>query len=266
MTLTPKIASFGGAALVLLAGALWLLIPTPTHAPSEVGSVASSTLSTATSTSSGEKTSSPTSGAFPINSHDSITSWSFTGAYATNPALTEQATTDSAKLKALIAGGGSPDYDTYDLYVGIGNDADLLGDGKAAYRAYNQAIAIHPKKGLGYVNIAHLMTELKAYYTAADAYAKAVAVEPGMLEYHVERLNFLRQQFGSNQDMMLAGFADASRQFGDVAQVLVVEATWLTDQGRYADAIAAWQRAKTLSPGRDTSAMDAEIARLQSKL
>jgi tetratricopeptide (TPR) repeat protein len=203
-----------------------------------------------------------TSTGFPINTKDSITSWSFKGAYTGNDVLIAQSTTDVTHLMSLL---GKGEYDDYDLYVGIGNDYNLKGDGELAYQNYNRAASIHTNKGLAYANLGHLMSELGAYHTAADAYAQAVSVEPGQLQYHIDRLTFLAQQFPKESQMLLSAFTDASKQFGDTAPILAIEAEWLKSIGRYADAITAWERAKLLSPGKDTSAIDAEIARLKAK-
>ena len=63
----------------------------------------------------------------PINPQDSISSWSFKGAYTGNDALIAKANADIAKLTALIGKGQYPDYD---IYVGIAQDYDFLGDGQ----------------------------------------------------------------------------------------------------------------------------------------
>ena len=199
---------------------------------------------------------------FPINPTDIIASWDFKGAYASNTTLIAQANADIAKLTGLL---GKGEYDDYDLYDGIANDYAALGNGTLAYQDYNRAIAIHPTKGLAYANLARFMDGLGAHYTAADAYAKAVAVQPSWLEYHLDRLTYLTRQFPNDNVRITAALADASKQFGDTAPVLAIEAQWLTGLGRYADAIKAWQTVKTLSPGKDTTSIDAEIARLQAK-
>jgi tetratricopeptide (TPR) repeat protein len=199
---------------------------------------------------------------FPINAADKLVSWSFRGAYTGNDALIKQVNDDIAHLAGLL---GKGEYDNYDLYNGIANDYAMKGDGQEAYQYYNRSIAVHPKKGLAFVNLAHLFDQLGAYHTAADAYAKAVTVEPGMLEYHIERLNFLTERFPNDPMIIGAAFADVSKQFGDNASILAIEAEWLAGQGKYADAIKAWERAKLLSPGKDTSSIDAEIARLKAK-
>ena len=200
--------------------------------------------------------------AFPINTGDTVASWTFKGPYTGNETLTAQANVDITHLRSLI---GKGQYDDYDLYVGIGNDDNLLGDGAGAYANYDRAAKIHPMKGLVYTNLGHLFDELGAYHTAADAYAKAVAVEPVQLIYHIMRLSFLTMRLPSDNALILTALTDASNQFGDNAQILATEAQWLESQKRYVDALSAWERAKLLSPGQDTTAIDAAIARLKAK-
>jgi len=201
--------------------------------------------------------------AFPLHAGEQVSSWEFKGAYSGNDTLITQANADIQKLTDLL---GKGQYDDYDLHIGMGNDYALMGNGAKAFEEYNKAIHIHQEKGLAYTNVANLFNQLGLYESAADAYTKAVSVEGGTLEYHLERLNYLTRQFPTDNARILAAFTDASTQFGDNASILAIEAQWLTGQGKYAEAIKAWQRAKLLSPGRDTSAMDAEIARLQKKL
>jgi tetratricopeptide (TPR) repeat protein len=200
---------------------------------------------------------------FPINAADTHTSWNFTGAYTGNDTLITGAKADRAKLTDLL---GKGQYDDYDIYIGIGNDDNLMGDGKGAYENYNRAVAIHSDKGLAFANLGHLFDELGAYRTAADAYQNATAAEPGQIEFHIDRLKFLTRQFPNDQAAILSAVTDSSTQFGDNSSILAIEADWLTGQKRYADAISAWERARTLSPGKDTSAMTAEIERLKAKL
>ncbi len=201
-------------------------------------------------------------GPFPINAADAAFSWTFKGAYAGNSTLIAQANTDIARLNALF---GNVQYTDYNLYNGLANDYASLGDGKTAYQYYNRAIRIHPDQGLAYMNLGHLFDEMGAYQSAADAYAKAVAVEPSVLQFHTARLTYLTQQLPKDTAVISAALADASKQFGDTPSILAIEAQGLAAEGRYADAIKAWQTVKTLSPGTDTSSIDAEIARLQAK-
>jgi tetratricopeptide (TPR) repeat protein len=200
--------------------------------------------------------------AFPINTADAISSWDFQGAYTGNATLIGKANADISHLSGLL---GTGQYDDYDLYNGMANDYGLMGDGKDAYAYYNRSINVHTDKGLAYVNLAHLLESLGAYHTAADAYARAVSAEPTVLEYHIERLTFLTEQFASDNALVTAALATASKQFGDSPSILAIEAQWLSGQKRYADAIKAWQTVKMLSPQNRQASIDTEIARLKAK-
>lgn len=251
--------------LIIIVAAIWfyhmkMRAQVPQSVPSSLAATSTSVVSTTTP--SEKKVNVASVGPFPINKADTIVSWDFKGAYTGNATLISQANADSNHLNSLL---GKGQYDNYDLYIGIGNDANLIGDGKGAYNAYNHAIAIYPDKGLAYVNLAHLMDELGAYQTAVDAYAKAVAVEPTVLEYHLEQLNYLTQQFPKDNTLLLAAFTAASKQFGDSAAILSIEAQWLESLGRYADAVKAWQTVEALSPPDRASAINAQIARDTAK-
>jgi hypothetical protein len=250
-----------GFVVAVLVGVQYAKSRIPTVVVSPIDYAATSTSATASSTANSAPIKQVT-GPFPINTADTIASWSFQAAY-TSDTLVQKANADIAHLVGLM---GKGEYDDYDLYLGIGNIKNLLGDGKTAYENYNRSIAIHPNKGLAYANLAHLMDELGAYYTAADAYTKAVTVEPGVLEYHIERLNYLTRQFPADNARVTAALTAASKVFGDTASILAIEAKWLTELKRYADAIKAWETVKMLSPGRDMTAIDTEIARLKAKL
>jgi|CXWL01.1.fsa_nt_gi hypothetical protein len=128
---------------------------------------------------------------FPISPADTIASWNFKGVYTGNDTLIVKADADIAHLKSLI---GKGQYDDYDLYIGIGNAAGLIGDGENAYKNYNRAASIYPDKGLAYANLGHLMDLLGAYRTAADAYAKAATVEP-IPQYKNAQLDYLTWRF-----------------------------------------------------------------------
>lgn len=200
--------------------------------------------------------------AFPMNPKDHIASWNFKGTYTGSATLVAKANADLAKLRTDMR---EKKYDNYDLYIGMGEDYDLLGNGRAAYNAYNHAIALYPNQGLAYTDLAALMNELGARYTAADAYARAEAVQPSVLTYHLEQLEFLTNYFATDTPRVAAAFEDASKQFGDVAQVLQIEASWLAGLGEYGKAIQAYQRAIAISPGRDVSSMQRAITHLKAK-
>lgn len=249
----------GVAAALLVTGIIWFL-PGRVQAPTSPTSTSTPASATSIAPSAPAKT--VYTGPFPINAADSIVSWSFKGSYADSDTLTAQAKKDIAFLTDLL---GKGKYDDYDLYSGRANDYTYLGDGTAAYQDYDRAIQVHPGKGLAYVNLANLMVELRAYRTAADAYAKAVMVEPGMLQYHVQRVAYLTQQFPTDTARILSALTAVSKQFGDTSAILSIEAQWLAGQKRYTDAIKAWQTVKMLSPADRAAAIDAEIARLQAK-
>lgn len=252
--------------IIVLAAAGWWYAMKKAPAPTDQTAPVTATSSEAASQSTGTAPSTvPTvtyTGPFPTNAADTIASWNFKGTYTGNTTLVVQANADIAKLTGLM---GKGEYDDYDLYLGIANDYGLMGEGKKAYDNYDRSVRIHPAKGLAYANLGNLFDELGAYHTAADAYAKAATVEPRQLEYHLERLNFLIERFSKDTVRVSAAFADAAKQFGDNAQILSIEARWFAAEGKYADAIKVLQTVKTLSPGKDTTAIDAQIARLQAK-
>lgn len=260
MVMTKQHWVIVGLAGLVLIGGLLVWSPVSETQPQPVAE-GTATTTVATSTVSGTPSSAMT-GPFPIHSADTIASWNFKGAYAGNSVLTAQANASITRLTSLL---GKGTYDDYDIYLGIGNDTSNLGDGKRSYDNYNKAIKIYPNKGLAYANLGHLMNQLGARYTAADAYKKATVVEPGMLEYHIERMNFLTRQFPTDTVRIQAALAASHTQFGEIAQVLSIEAEWLAGQRRYAEAIAAWERFIQISPGRDMTAVNAEIARLKAK-
>ncbi|MFA6969186.1 MAG: tetratricopeptide repeat protein [Candidatus Paceibacterota bacterium] len=257
------IAAGVGFVVAVLAGGVWLDSAKTSVAPLPVDTIESATSTDTVSTTEPVPARTPAAvQPFPLNASDTIVSWSFKGAYTGSEVLVQKATEDIAHLTSLM---GKGEFDDYDLYIGIGNDYNLMGDGRGAYQNFNRAVAIHPKKGLALVNIAHLMDELGAYRTAADAYTQAVTVESSMLEYHLERLIFLTRQFAGEDTQVLAAFADTAKVFGDSAPVLAIKAQWLTGLKRYTEAIPVWETVKALSIGRDTSSIDTEIARLKAK-
>ena len=189
------------AAVVALASVYYLKINESALPPSSTGTLdftptitnnASTTSEVAPTQGKTVNTAVPTTKPFPINAADKIASWSFKGVYDGNEILTAKANADMALLTGFL---GKGKYDNYDLYNGIANDYGFLGDGTQAYLFYNRSIQIYPQKGLAYMNLAHLMDQLGAYYTAADAYAKAVAVQPSIDQFRNAQLDFLTAHF-----------------------------------------------------------------------
>ena len=269
----------GGAVGLLLIALALFSMASPVKAPTVNGGTATSTSATSTpgtATSTGktisagsQSTTTPSRpkavymGPFPVNTKDTIASWSLKGAYSGNTTLEQKANADITHLKSLLNTGK---YSNYILYNGIGNDYVLLGNGSAAYNAYNSAAKADPGQGLTYTNLANLFEQLGAYYTAADAYKKAVTVEPGMLVYHLDQIKYLVTQFPNQTTAIQAAISSAYAQFGDTAAVLMIEAQWLEGRGDYANAIKAWKRAALLMPGYATTSIAAAIARDEAKL
>lgn len=110
--------------------------------------------------------------AYPLDKTDHISSWEWQGAYQDQRANVEQTIRD---MQNQIGENGQ---DTYDLYVGIASEYELLGDGKNSYRYLSKAIAKDKKRGIAYLNMGHLMAELGAFETARKAYTEAAKVEP----------------------------------------------------------------------------------------
>lgn len=196
MNITKSHWALGSTGLVCIALVIFVLVQYA-KSPESVGGTISEVVATSTPVSTNHLATSTVAVVkkvqpFPINVADHIVSWDFKGAYSGNEILIAQANTDIAHLTALI---GKGEYDDYDLYSGIANDEGALGHGKVAYDYYNRSMQIHPNKGLAYVNLAHLMEELGAYHTAADAYAKAVAVEPAVPQYRNAQIDFLMVRF-----------------------------------------------------------------------
>ncbi len=193
----------GGILIAALAGAgLWYFAPQtgiPASPATESPAAVAATSSPAAAISPAPKASPIAK--FPINPADTIVSWSFKGAYAGNDTLIANANADKELLTGLL---GKGTYDDYDLYDGIANDDTYLGDGALAYQNYNRSITIHPTKGLAYMNLGHLMDQLGAYHTAADAYAKAVAVEPTRELYRTAQLDFLTERFPEQAALLKA--------------------------------------------------------------
>jgi len=132
---------------------------------------------------------------FPIASTDHISSWSWAGIYADGGDKQNQTKAEIERLKAMV---GKPAASTYDLYVGIASDYELLGDGKSSYSYLNRAIAQDPKRALAYMNMGRLMEDLGAFATAHAAYDKAVALEPTNPLYQAALQNFLVHHSGTN--------------------------------------------------------------------
>jgi uncharacterized protein len=199
----------------------------------------------------------------PINAQDSILSWSFKGAYAGDDALTAKANADITKLTELLGKGQYPDYE---LFVGIAQDYDYLGDGKSEYQYLEKAIATGRSGGVAWNNFGVLMEKLGAFYTARYAYAQAVAVESQVGAYQEAQLRFLTAHFPQDDSAIENAFHNGMKESSD-ANLLPIEADWLSSIGSTTAAIAAWKEFSTYIPANSPqqSAINAEIATLKAK-
>ena len=267
MEILKKYWGWGIAALVLIVGGYMLAHKAPDNVLSPGENSASSTptgLATSTDTTSGNRPGSGSTAAaqFQVDKADAIASWTFKGTGMGNITLETQANADIDTLTKLL---GKGTYDDYDLYNGIANDYTTLGNGAMAYHYYNLAVAIHPARGLVYMNLGHLFSLLGAEHTAVNAYAKAVAVEPKQIAYWLAYLDFLESSQPKSA-LTASVFASAITATNANPDVLISEANWLESIGRINDAIAAWQKVRPNVGADQQAAIDAKIQKLQAKL
>lgn len=243
-----------GALAVLLSSRLGPSAPAP-----EAALTATSTETTATTTLPQVTSTTPLAPAatFALDPRDSITSWAVAGAYVADP-LSKQV--DIAKLSSQIDSGAYPNYD---LFVGIGQDYELIGDGHSAFTYYLRAVTTNPSRGLAYDDIGNLMVRLGALHTARSAYIKAVTAEPSVSAYQFNYLDFL-----TAHDPLAAAtakaFVSARRALDASPDFLIHEATWLGAIGNTTAAIADWEAVKPFVSPAQQAAIDATIAKLRS--
>ena len=192
----------------------------------------------------------------------SINNWDFQGAYTGNPELEKRANDEIARLKKLIGSGTETEYS---YYISIANQYDLLGDGENEYVYLKKALAIDDATtGLAWANVAVLFARLGDEKSARDAYARAVKAQAHP-QYVTAYLDFLTQHFTDDTAAIEGAYEAAVLSVGEAPQLLEIRARWLEGQGRFQEAIDAWNKLKQLSPG-SSSAADLEIKQLQSRL
>jgi len=207
------------AAVVVVAGAIWLVM-------------------------------SGTAGEHPLSiaRGDTVSSWSFQSSHADGGEMEKRARDEIARLEEMIGKDNGPDVTDYQLYVGIANQYQLLGDGQRAYEYLGKALAIDAEHtGLAWHNLGVLMERLGAKNTARVAYANAVEAQPHIDQYWVAHLRFLTNHFPAETNTIDRLFADAEAQFRNPASVLQVKAAWLEATDRKEEAAALWKRIEELS-------------------
>jgi|SRR3989344_1643373 len=206
----------------------------------------------------------------PIASGDTVVSWNFQGARNDGGTLEESATKEIARLQTLLGGdqtGGEGNPTDYELYVGIANQYEGLGDGARAREYLEKALAIDSEKtGLAWHNLGNLMSRLGAKNTARLAYEKAVKAQSKIDMYTTARLRFLMDNFASDTGAIDDAFVEAQAEFGDDPSILQMQALWFEKSGRVQEALDTLRRMKAVMPADAQSSIDSEIARLEKKL
>lgn len=199
---------------------------------------------------------------FPISQNDTVASWSFKGAYDGNDTLTAQARADIAKLSAMV---GKGQYPNYEIFVGIAQDYDFLGDGKDEFNYLEKAIKAGPTGGAAWNNMGVLMEKLGALNTARVAYSQAVAVEPQIAAYQEALLRFLTAHSSQDTSAIESAFQTGMDKSAD-PNLLPIEADWLSSTGSTTAAIAAWKEFATyVSSPSQLSSINAKIAQLKAE-
>lgn len=208
-----------------------------------------------------------TSHPLPLEEGDAISSWDWQGTYEDSGDLEKRAKDEIVRLEALLGGdqsGKNDDPTDYILYVEIGNQYQLLGDGKAAYDYLGRALKIDSEKtGLAWRNLGALMEKLGAFNTARIAYAHAVEAQSQIVEYHVARITFLMKNFPQDTAVIEAAFDEAGADLGgNTPEILQLKAQWYESTSRVNEAIRMLQEMEKLMGGNDPTARG-EIARLR---
>ncbi len=200
---------------------------------------------------------------FELAAEDSISSWDFKGLYSGNSELEKKARADIKRLNGMFGTEGNTDYI---LDVSIAGVYELLGDGAKEYEYLRRALAEDSEKtGLAWYNLGTLLVRLGAFGSARTAYAKAAMAQPELDQYQTRYLEFLTQQFPTDENAIEKAFADASVGSTQSSTLLQIRARWLEGEGRIKDAIADWKKISELSPA-SSSAVNSEIRRLEGKL
>ena len=205
----------------------------------------------------------------PLVEGDTVSSWDFQGTYKDGGALEKKANDEIVRQKSLLGGdqsGVGDDPTDYSIYVGIANQYELLGNGKAAYNYLGRALKIDSEKtGLAWRNLGALLERLGALETARVAYARAVEAQSQIVEYHVVRLQFLIKNFADDASALNAAFDEADKEFGETPEILQVKAQWLEKSGRHEEAASTLQQMTRLMKGFDAN-VDVEFGQLKSQI
>jgi len=164
----------------------------------------------------------------PIDAKDKVPVWSFKGAYVGNATLEQKAHAEITRLTGLLS--NTSDVTVQETYISIGNQYELLGDGKSAYdnflKALNTKDRYEQEDALAWANLGDLMTTLGALHTAETAYASATHALPGEASLYVSRISFLLAHMPTNTTDIDAAFAEAAKYVPGDASVAQLQAQY----------------------------------------
>jgi tetratricopeptide (TPR) repeat protein len=206
------------------------------------------------------------SSSFLMSPRDTISSWDMQASHKDGGVLEKSVQDEIRRLNEHLADNKTEPPD-YQLYVGLANQYSLLGDGKRAYDYLQKALSIDSDKtGLALHNMGVLMERLGAFYSARDAYQRAVDAQPHIDSYHAALINFLIAHMAEDELAVSAALERAAAQFDDDTFVFQLEAQWRAEREEYAEAISAWEKLREIAPEELVPGIDSEIARLRARL
>ncbi len=253
----------------MIAGLLLIIIGVfhlyPQSSSKSVSTVAVATSTVATSSRAVAVTASTTTAViratapkFSIDARDTGFSWKLSNS-APESVIKKSKKEISSLTKELHKGK----YSDYNIYLQLGQEYEIVNEGKQAYESYSTASTLKPSQGVAMSNIGLLMARVGAINTARNAYAQSVARQPSVSLFWVLYLKFLAQYEPHAQKTPLV-FSSARKITKDNTNVLIIEAKWLSSIGNNKSAIADWEIVRTRVSGDQQKAIDTRITSLKS--
>ena len=254
------------AGLFIVIIGVFNLYPHPNHNVSNhSATVVASTVATTSSPSAVAVTVSTTTAplratapTFSIDPRDAGFSWKLP-----NTAPASVIKKSQQEISSLTAELHKGKYSDYDIYLQLGQEYEIVGEGKQAYENYRTAATLEPSQGVAMSNIGLLMARAGALHTARNAYKQSVVRQPSVSLFWVLYLKFLAQ-YEPRATGTPAVFASARTKTHNNTNVLITEAQWLASVGRVKDAIADWKIIRVSAPPQQQKAIDVRIARLKN--
>ncbi len=152
-----------------------------------------------------------------------------------------------------------------DLGIGwnvLAASLQALGSPDEAADAYRRAVGIEPGNHDAWNNLGNLLRELGRYDEAVDCFTRAIELNPGLLAAHYNQ-GLALAALGRHRDAE-AAFARVVRMRPDLADAHNHVGNQLKAQGRLAEAAEAYRRALAVSPGH--AAVLSNLALVQAAL